>query len=55
MAMTMTLPSAAGGLLDVRMVDGLMYMSLGQMTQGKFWKIDPSGRTARWVPSGWTS
>ena len=42
MAMTMTLPSAAGGDMDVRMVDGLMYMSLGQMTQGKFWKIDPS-------------
>lgn len=42
MAMTMTLPTGAGGEMDVRMVDGVMYLSMGQLTQGKFWKIDPS-------------
>jgi len=41
MAMTMSLPAGAGDM-DIRMVDGLMYMSMGQLTQGKFWKIDPS-------------
>jgi len=44
MAMTMTLPAAAAaaGDMDIRMVDGVMYLSIGQLTQGKFWKIDPS-------------
>jgi hypothetical protein len=45
MAMTMTLPmggAADAGTMDVRMVDGVMYLSMGQFTQGKFWKIDPS-------------
>ena len=42
MAMTMTLPTAGAGDMDVRMVDGVMYLSMGQLTQGKFWKIDPS-------------
>jgi hypothetical protein len=46
MAMTMTLPGAAGGQsmgdMDIRMVDGVIYMSMGQLTQDKFWKIDPS-------------
>jgi major membrane immunogen (membrane-anchored lipoprotein) len=41
MAMTMSLPAGAGDM-DIRMVDGLVYMSMGQLTQGKFWKIDPS-------------
>jgi hypothetical protein len=41
MAMTMTMP-AAGGEMDIRMVDGIMYMSMGDLTQGKFWKLDPS-------------
>jgi hypothetical protein len=31
-----------GGDMEVRMVGGIMYLSLGQMTQGKFWKIDPA-------------
>ena len=47
MAMTMALPAMPGGgdgagEMDVRMVDGVMYLSMGQLTQGKFWKIDPS-------------
>jgi hypothetical protein len=42
MAMTMTLPVAGSGEMDVRLVDGVMYLSMGQITQGKFWKIDPS-------------
>lgn len=44
MAMTMGLPAQAtgGGDMDIRMVDGIIYMSMGQLTQGKFWKIDPS-------------
>ncbi len=44
MAMTMALPAEAtgGGDMDIRMVDGIIYMSMGQLTQGKFWKIDPS-------------
>jgi hypothetical protein len=27
---------------DTRVVDGIMYLSLGKLSQGKFWKIDPS-------------
>lgn len=44
MAMTMKLPAGAGvaGSVDVRFVDGIFYMSMGELTQGKFWKIDPS-------------
>lgn len=30
------------GKMDVRMVDGIMYLSMGEMTGGKFVKIDPS-------------
>lgn len=49
MAMTMALPAMAGGdgagEMDVRMVDGVVYLSMGQLTQGKFWKIDPSDPT----------
>lgn len=42
-AITMTMPGATGaGEMDVRVVDGIMYMSMGELTQGKFWKIDPS-------------
>lgn len=31
-----------GGTTEVRSVDGIMYLSLGQLTGGKFWRIDPS-------------
>lgn len=30
------------GTFEVISVDGLMYLDLGQMSQGKFWRIDPS-------------
>ena len=42
-AMTMSIP--AGGSTthgDVRLVDGLLYVSMGELTGGKFVKIDPS-------------
>jgi len=41
-AMTMDLPMAAGAKTDVRYVDGIFYMSLGDLSGGKFWKLDPS-------------
>lgn len=43
MAMTMEIP--AGGSTtkaDIRLVDGILYMSMGQMTGGKFVKVDPA-------------
>ena len=42
MAMTMTMPMMGKTPADMRFVDGVFYMSLGQMTGGKFWKVDPS-------------
>lgn len=41
MAMTMASPMG-GGDMDIRMVDGIMYLSMGELTQGKFIKIDPA-------------
>lgn len=41
MAMTMSSPML-GDDMEIRMVDGVMYISMGQLTQGKFWKLDPS-------------
>lgn len=41
LAMTMSMP-VGGGEMDIRLVDGIVYLSMGQLTQGKFWKIDPS-------------
>lgn len=40
-AMTMANPMG-GGDMDVRMVEGIVYLSMGELTQGKFIKIDPS-------------
>lgn len=40
-AMTMANPMG-GGDMDVRMVDGIFYLSMGDLTQGKFIKLDPS-------------
>lgn len=40
-AMTMSSP-LGGGDMDLRVVDGVMYLSIGQMTRGKFIKIDPA-------------
>jgi hypothetical protein len=43
MAMTMEGPSFGGNEMEMRVVDGLMYMSLPPMTPpGKFIKVDPS-------------
>jgi hypothetical protein len=42
LAMTMQLPMAGGTKTEVRSVDGIFYMSMGQLTGGKFWKLDPS-------------
>ena len=40
-AMTMSSP-VGGSDLDIRMVDGVMYLSMGQLTRGKFIELDPS-------------
>jgi len=40
LAMTMTVPGA--GDMEIRLVGGLMYMNMGEMTGGKFLQIDPS-------------
>ncbi len=40
LAMTLTVPGA--GDMEIRLVDGLMYMNMGEMTGGKFLQIDPS-------------
>lgn len=42
MAMTMTLPMAGAKQADMRLVGGMLYMSMGQLTGGKFVKIDPN-------------
>lgn len=44
MAMTMTLPPMMGesSTADVRFVDGVFYLSFGDLTAGKFVKLDPS-------------
>jgi hypothetical protein len=43
MALEMDLPMAgAGTKTEVRYVDGVFYLSLGQLSGGKFWKLDPS-------------
>lgn len=41
LAMTMANPMG-GGDMDVRMVDGIFYLSMGELTQGKFIKLDPA-------------
>jgi hypothetical protein len=42
LAMTMNLPMAAGTKTEMRFVDGILYMSMGDLSGGKFWKLDPS-------------
>jgi hypothetical protein len=42
MEMTMAMPMAGAPTFDMRFVDGTFYMSLGEMTDGKFVKLDPS-------------
>lgn len=41
MSMTMTMDALGGGPMEIRMVDGVVYMNMGALTQGKFWKLDP--------------
>lgn len=41
MAMTMAIPMMGDTKAEMRLVDGVFYMSMGQLSQGKFWKIDP--------------
>lgn len=40
MAMTMSNPTMAEESMDIRLVDGFFYIDLGQMSQGKFIKVD---------------
>ena len=40
MAMTMSNPAMAEETMDVRLVDSFFYLNLGQMSQGKFIKVD---------------
>lgn len=44
MAMSMEMPDmvGGGGEMELRLVDGVMYMNMGQMTNDKFMKIDLS-------------
>jgi hypothetical protein len=43
MAMTMDMPlGGTGTKAEVRFVDGIFYMSVGEMSGGKFWKLDPA-------------
>ncbi len=41
MAVNMTIPSM-GGAIDMRFVDGIFYMNMGQASQNKFIKLDPA-------------
>ena len=41
MAVAMTIPSM-GGDIDMRFVDGIFYMNMGQASQNKFIKLDPA-------------
>jgi hypothetical protein len=41
MAVDMTIPSM-GGAIDMRFVEGIFYMNMGQASQNKFIKLDPS-------------
>jgi hypothetical protein len=40
MAMTMTNPTSPTESIDMRIVDGQLYLNMGQMSQDKFYKID---------------
>ncbi len=42
MAMSMETPAAAGQSIEMRLVDGVMYMNMGQMTNDKFVSFDLS-------------
>lgn len=43
LALEMTLDAAGQTMdYDLRMVDGVLYLQMGDLTDGKFWKVDPS-------------
>lgn len=45
MAMTLDMPTSmpmGDQPADMRFVDGVFYMSMGELTGGKFWKLDPA-------------
>jgi len=42
LAMTLDLPMPGDTKTEVRYIDGVFYMSLGELSGGKFWKLDPS-------------
>lgn len=42
MAMKMTMPTLGPDPIDLRLVDGMMYMNMGNLSQGKFYKFDLS-------------
>jgi hypothetical protein len=43
LSMTMEMPAmGTGGAMEIRMVDGILYMNLGQMSNDKFMKLDLS-------------
>ncbi|CAI9419231.1 LppX_LprAFG lipoprotein [Nocardioides sp. T2.26MG-1] len=45
MAMTLAMPTSmpmGDQPADLRFVDGVFYMSMGELTGGKFWKLDPA-------------
>jgi len=46
MAMTMTIPGLSSGKVEMRVVDGIIYMAMPPMTPaGKFLKIDPNAKS----------
>lgn len=40
MAMTMNNPAAEGQSMDIRLIDSVMYMNMGQLSQDKFFQMD---------------
>ena len=41
MAMKMAIPMLGNAAAEMRLVDGVLYLSMGQLSGGKFWKLDP--------------
>lgn len=46
MSMTMSNPAMGDQTMDVRLVDGFFYLNLGQMSQGKFVKVDTDDKNS---------
>lgn len=45
MAISMEMPALGDQPMDMRIVDGTVYMNMGALSQGKFWKLDPSDKS----------